>query len=872
MTTAPTRLRAEFLTNPVGLPLAVPHLSWCSGDTRPAELQTAWQVQAASNEQLLVALPDLWDSGVVEGSDNLAVLYGGRGVSAQSRVCWRVRTFDSDGLASRWSATAHFEFALDARDWRADWIAVPVHGTRTWGTPVPLLRRRFRVAQAGPKARLYIAVLGACRIWINETELDVSEVPSGYTNYRKRIQYRSLCVDGLVRPGANSLTVLLADGWHAGFADGDTREHFGSRPQLLAQLEIESADPQPIRIASDSEWEWRVSPLMRADISKGASIDGRAFGNHPDYLRQKRQWLPVETLSPTDAMLVPWAQDGVRPMDQRILGTVQRKSALRPGERRWWITFPEAVLGRLQVSLQGLSGTHIRLRYAASTAASTDLSGPPVFSTECQDDYTLSGDGQSEAFLPPFVRHHFRVVELSGDLAADGLLKAEAVPVRQLLQQNIRLHAEHPLLERFHTLCLCRNLDLLQEVSWSGFAAGSRVGDYLSLYPVLDTLAMQFDLSVWLRGWLEEMLSEECNPAGLPETVPPLRHARRLVAGIGSAESLLSPTGGDPRRLSEMALYIAQTLYVHYGDRQALERVFPYVRRLLFTLEALHPNLIRPVDGAVWQLSNMDADVVGTAMFSSAARMAMRIANWLSLDGEADSFRNLADRIRSAFRQRYITQGGLLVTDSANAYALALAESLLDDEEIPSAFNRFAQMVLDSGFQSPVHPLLVDKMLSVLTEQGRPDLAYALMLQTAAPAWLAPLIDGRNLDEPPVSLASAAPIGWLYRHAAGLQSVADGGDAYRRVVIRPCVPFGELFPEGSPLNALEFEFNSMHGRYLIRWSLLDGVFNLHVQVPCGCTAMVVLPDGSVCDVVAGRHDYRLLTNDADPIPMLSETY
>ena len=868
MITAPNELRAEYLTDPVGLPLEIPRLSWCSGDARPAEMQTAWQVQAASSQATLVALPDLWDSGIVEGSDNLAVLYGGRGVSAQTCVYWRVRTFDSDGLASEWSETAHFEFALAEQGFRADWIAVPLHGTRTVGTPVPLLRRRFRVAETGSRARLYIAVLGACRIWINETELDVSEVPSGYTNYRKRIQYRSLCVDGLVKSGANSLTVLLADGWHTGFADGDTREHFGARPQLLARLTIDSKDGPPVEITSDSHWEWRVSPLIRGDINAGASIDGRAFGNHPDYLRQKRQWLPIEILAPTEASLVAWAHDGVRPLTQRIVGSMQRKSPLRPGERRWWITFPEAVLGRVHVSLQGQSGTHIRLRYAAST----DATGALVFATDDQDDYTLRGDGQSEAFVPPFVRHHFRMVELCGDLAADGVLKVEAVPVQQALQKKVELHAEHPLLERFHALCLKRNLGLLQEVAWSGFAAGNRFGDYLSLYPVIDTLAMQFDLSVWLRGWLDEMLAEECVPAGLPETVPPLRHARRLVAGIGSAEALDSPTSGDPQRLSEMALYIAQTLYLHYGDRQALVRVFPYVRRLLFTLEALHPNLIRPVDGTTWQCSNMDADVIGTALFSSAARIAIRVADWLDLDGEASSFRDLAARIRIAFRQRYVTQGGLLVTDSANAYALALSESLLDGDEVPSAFNRFAQMVLDAGFQSMVHPLLVDNMLNVLTMHGRPDLAYALMLQTAAPAWLAPLIESSNSHESQISLANAAPIGWLYRHVAGLRPVPHESEAFRRVIIQPCVPFGELFPEGAPLNAVEFEFHSMHGRYLIRWSLLDGVFTLHVEIPCGCEARIVLPDGTTHDVVAGRHDFRLLTDDADPIPMLSETY
>ena len=90
MTSAPIRLRAEYLTDPVGLPLEIPRLSWCSGDARPAEKQTAWQVQAASSPATLAALPDLWDSGIVEGSYNLAVLYGGRGVSSQTCVYWRV--------------------------------------------------------------------------------------------------------------------------------------------------------------------------------------------------------------------------------------------------------------------------------------------------------------------------------------------------------------------------------------------------------------------------------------------------------------------------------------------------------------------------------------------------------------------------------------------------------------------------------------------------------------------------------------------------------------------------------------------------------------------------------------------------------------
>ena len=85
-------------------------------------------------------------------------------------------------------------------------------------------------------------------------------------------------------------------------------------------------------------------------------------------------------------------------------------------------------------------------------------------------------------------------------------------------------------------------------------------------------------------------------------------------------------------------------------------------------------------------------------------------------------------------------------------------------------------MVLDAGFQSMVHPLLVDNMLNVLTMHGRPDLAYALMLQTAAPAWLAPLIESSNSHESQISLANAARAGELQSALAsrGLSATLRG--------------------------------------------------------------------------------------------------
>ena len=50
---APTRLRCEYLSNPLGIDETRPRLSWWVDDDRPAELQTAYRILAASSPQRL---------------------------------------------------------------------------------------------------------------------------------------------------------------------------------------------------------------------------------------------------------------------------------------------------------------------------------------------------------------------------------------------------------------------------------------------------------------------------------------------------------------------------------------------------------------------------------------------------------------------------------------------------------------------------------------------------------------------------------------------------------------------------------------------------------------------------------------------------
>lgn len=118
-------LRCEYLSEPRGLDVTPPRLSWRLESDRRGEAQSAYQVLVASTpERLRLGYADLWDSGRVKASETIHIEYSGRPLASRMRCYWRVRVWGLDGSPSRWSAPASWTMGLlESGDWRAQWIA-----------------------------------------------------------------------------------------------------------------------------------------------------------------------------------------------------------------------------------------------------------------------------------------------------------------------------------------------------------------------------------------------------------------------------------------------------------------------------------------------------------------------------------------------------------------------------------------------------------------------------------------------------------------------------------------------------------------------------------------------------------------------------
>jgi alpha-L-rhamnosidase len=135
----PVNLTCENLKNPLVVDVPNPRLSWVnlSLDDERGELQTAWEIRAASTQDLLLSgKADLWNSGKVISGESVNNLYGGPPLPSRKDCWWQVRVWDRKGKKSEWSKPAFWSMGLlKKEEWTAQWIGAPWQGEELLSKP-----------------------------------------------------------------------------------------------------------------------------------------------------------------------------------------------------------------------------------------------------------------------------------------------------------------------------------------------------------------------------------------------------------------------------------------------------------------------------------------------------------------------------------------------------------------------------------------------------------------------------------------------------------------------------------------------------------------------------------------------------------------
>jgi len=851
-------LRVEYLTNPIGIDVVQPRLSWRIASTRRNTMQAAYQLQVGTSEASLTRGANLlWDSGKKVSDASVFVDYGGPQTVSRTRYYWRVRVWDSSGRTSPWSAIALWETGLlQPTDWTAQWIGPPSAPSDSLPSPSPLLRRAFRVDDRVRSARLYVTSLGLYEAYLNGQRIGDQLFNPGWTSYRRRLQYQTYDVTSLVRPGANVIGAMLGDGWyrgHLGFFG--QRNLYGRRLAVRAQLEIQYQSGRTERVVSDGDWKASAGPLLSSDIYAGETYDARReLSGWASAPYDDREWVAVARVDPPPSALVASLSPPVRRV--RELRPVAIRLA-PSGETIF--DLGQNFTGWARLSVRGPAGTTVTLRFGEVLDREGNLYTANLRAAAQTDRYTLSGNGR-EVYEPHFTFHGFRYVAVRGLPAPPDSATITGIAVSSDLVQTGSLVTSDSLLNQLQRNIVWGQRSNFLDVPTDCPQRDERLGWTGDAQVFARTAAFNMDVAGFFAKWLSDVAADQDPSGSVPWVIP-------------------NPLGGDSTRFagtagwSDVAVIVPWTMYLAYGDRRLLERQYPsmrawvdYARRRAGTGLIWRPGwqfgdwLALHSDDPSYPGATTGTDLIATAFLAHSTDLVARTAAILGHEDDAVEYRARFRAIREAFNREFVSRTGRVGENTQTAYALAIAFDLLPDSLVSVAGGRLAQDVEARDHHLTTGFLGTPYLLHVLGATGHIGDAFALLTQRTYPSWLYPITRGAttmwerwdgirpdsSFEDPGMNSFNHYAFGavgdWMYQNIGGID-VDPARPGYRRSRIAP--------RPGAGLTSASASLETAYGMLKSAWRLEGRRFVLDVAVPANTSAEVTLWDARVADVREG---------------------
>lgn len=853
--TAPVRIEQTVASAPAsagGAPItfvsvAEPTLSW-----QVASAPRGWWQRSA---ELEVTYPDGSSrTATVEGAKQVLVAWPFPPLLSRDRVTVRVRVADS-AMWSEWSPVSAVEVSLlDRSDWSARWITPS--GGATIDDPAPIMGTAFDVDGELVSARLHVSALGVLVAHLNGERVGADHFVPGWTSYDRLVRFRSYDVTGMLDAGANDLAVMVGNGWYRGRIASlpiHRGEFYGDRLALIAQLELVYTDGRTITVGTDESWTSGASRVLENDFYDGQVTDLRlprwpACTGSVDLSTAAIGRIELATAPPVREleMLEP-------------IGITDRGATTL-------VDFGRNLVGWVRLLVRGAAGDVVTVRHA-EVLEGGELSMRPLRSARATDRYHLAGTGD-ELLEPELTYHGFRHIEVSG-IPGDSILEVHAVVLGSALTRTGWFECSDPGLNQLHDNVVNSMVGNFLDIPTDCPQRDERLGWTGDIQVFAPTASTLFDVSRFLDEWLDSLALDQLPDGTVPAVVPRVFLEESALAGWGDA-----------------AVIVPWVLYGRYGDVGVLRRQYASMSAWVERVRSLAG------DDLLWSGGNQlgdwldplappdnpsaaqaDPDVVATASFFHSTDLLAKTAEVLGLAEDSRRYGELAERIRLAFCDSYVTEEGSVRSDCQTVYALALAWEIISEPAVRErAGRRLAELVESQGFTVATGFLGTPIVLHALTMVGRSDDAYRMLTSRDFPSWLYAVdlgattiwerwdslrADGSVNPGEMTSFnhyAFGAVANWMHKTIGGISSLSP---AAREVRVAPL--------PGAGVTSGSMRYDSPYGTIETRWILHEGKFSLELDVPVGVTATVRLPNGSeVPGVGHGHHSYLAGGQSAGP--------
>ena len=734
------------------------------------------------------------------------------------------------------------------------WPGVKVlgeYGMAPWGKakntlhvlpPAAYLRTTFETPKDKKIARatVYAAALGLFDLHLNGERVSDDYFHSGWTDYTKRVYYRTFDVTKFVKAASgNCLGAILADGWYSGYVGfGKNRNHYGEKPRFRAQLHLEYEDGTTQIVTTNPTWKARTGMIREADFLMGETCDWSEKYNIACWDRfgcLETDWKPVVTGAEVKPLMQAHPAPAVRPFAE-----LKPKKITQPKPGEFVLDMGQNFAGvvRLNVPHQA-KGQKITLRFAERLNPDGTIYTTNLRDARCVDTYICRGDDKGESWQPRFTFHGFQYVEVTGlsEVTADnitGIALSSDTPIAG------SFHCSDPMLNQLHSNIVWTQRMNFIDIPTDCPQRDERLGWTGDAQVYVRTATLNADVQSFFGKWLVDLNDGQRADGQFP-----------MVAPVKVAGDDGGPAWADA------GVICPWTMYEVYGDKRILEKSYPAMQKFIdFCVKRSTPDLLPPKEYHCfgdWLSIKSDTpkDVIYMAYLAKSLRLTAQTAKVLGKVEDEKKYGELFNKAKAAFNKAYVSADGRIKGDTQTCYVLAIAFDLLDPENLKLAAKYLVADIeakanhLSTGF------IGTKDLMLALSKIGRSDVAYRLLHNESFPSWGFSIKHGatsiwerwdgwtpdKGFQDAGMNSFAHYSFGavhqWMVENIGGIQSAEP---SYSMLAIQPMLD--------GKMTSAKVRYDSIRGPIESNWTYDEktGKLTLDVTIPANANAWIGFPN------------------------------
>jgi len=863
-----TRLRCEMLTDPEGIDVVQPRLSWeIIGYTR-GEHQTSYHILVASSlENIDADKGDMWDSGVIKSDQTSQVIYGGKGLQSGRAYYWKVKV-STNKTDLAWSNVAKWSMGLlKPTNWQAKWIGYDK--AFAWDSvskfsrlSARYLRKEFKSTQTIKRAVAYVSGMGYYEFYINGNRIGDQVLAPAPTDYTKSVKYNTYDVTAQLKNGDNAMAVVLGNGrfftMRQNYKPAKIKT-FGF-PKLLLQLDIEYTDGSHKIIASDNSWKLTGDGPIRSnneydgeDYDATKELTGWASAGYND-----AAWLKPELVESPGGDMSAQMNEKIR-----VVQSINPVSIKKIPNGNYLIDMGQNMAGWIHMKVKGNRGQQVELRFAETLKPDGDLYVANLRDARSTDTYVLKG-GNEENWHPSFVYHGFRYVEVAGYPGIPQLSDFTGEVINDDLTVAGSFETSNPLINQIYKNAYWgiranykgMPLDCPQRNERMPWLADHATGSYSESFV--------FDNGSFYAKWLDDIEQSQTPEGALPDVAPAYWHYY-----------------SDDETWPATYLFVADMLYSQYGNKAPIEKHYASMKKWLNYMSAKYlkediltkdkygdwcvppesPELIHSKD----TLRTTDGHLIATAYHYYMLTLMQKFAAISGHQGDASAYATLAASIKLTFNKTfYNATDHNYGNNSVTSNLLPLYFGMVPEADKKAVFKHIADKILiENKGHISTGVIGTQFLMRTLTQYGRADVAYRIASNTDYPSWgymvkngattFWELWNGNTANPSMNSQNHVMLLGdllvWFYENLAGIKN-APGHEGYTELAMRPESVDG--------LDHVNASYRSVSGLIKSSWKKEGDSFNWDISIPANTKALIYVPASSSAKVTESG---KAITND-----------